>query len=70
MNLGTFDRFLRIVLGTLLLFVLLPAHGWVHWLGLLGFIPLFTASIGWCPAYEFFGLNTRSGGGVGSEGNS
>lgn len=58
MNLGTFDRFLRIALGLLLMFALFPLAGWVHWLSLLGFILLFTASLGWCPAYELLGLST------------
>lgn len=65
MNLGTLDRALRIVLGTLLLFGFLLIPGWARWLSLLGIAPLVTASLGWCPIYQRFGLNTcgrRDGG--------
>lgn len=58
MNLGTADRLLRIVLGTLLLFVLLLIPGWPRWFGLAGIVPLVTASLGWCPLYQLFGLDT------------
>jgi hypothetical protein len=54
-NVGSVDRILRLVLG-------LGLVGWGYSSGnpwfYLGAIPLFTALIGWCPAYLPFGLST------------
>ncbi|MFA6598061.1 MAG: DUF2892 domain-containing protein [Ignavibacteriaceae bacterium] len=55
-NVGTIDRVLRIVIG-----VVVVALGIYHqaWWGVLGIIPLFTASISSCPLYMPFGISTR-----------
>jgi hypothetical protein len=29
-----------------------------NWWGAIGIVPLLTATIGWCPAYAPFGINT------------
>ena len=54
-NVGGIDRIIRIILGVSLL-------GWgymtANWLGAIGLVPLFTAAIGWCPAYAPFGIKT------------
>lgn len=54
-NVGGIDRILRIVAGLALI-------GWgvyaQNWWGAVGAIPLFTALIGWCPAYLPFGLSS------------
>lgn len=62
MNLGTPDRLLRILLGTLLLFVFLLVTTWPRWFGLLGIVPLVTASLGWCPLYQLLGIDSSPGG--------
>lgn len=54
-NMGGIDRGIRVVVGVALL-----AWGYIEqdWLGAIGLVPLFTAAIGWCPAYLPFGIKT------------
>ncbi|GAP09863.1 hypothetical protein BECAL_01016 [Bellilinea caldifistulae] len=62
-NESTVDRIIRVVAGVLLL-----ALGWggvvTGTLGtifkFLGFLPLLTGLIGWCPAYSLFKFRTNS----------
>jgi hypothetical protein len=60
-NESGWDRIIRIVLGLAMLalgwsgFVGGPAGILLQW---LGFIPLLTGLIGWCPLYAIFGLRT------------
>lgn len=61
-NLGTIDRVLRVVIGVALL--TLGWGGFVEGtagivLKIVGFIPLATAAIGFCPLYLPLGLSTR-----------
>ena len=55
-NVGGIDRILRIVIGIALL-----VWGYMtqNWWGAIGVVPLFTALIGWCPAYAPFGIKTN-----------
>ena len=55
-NVGGIHRILRAVTGSVL--IGLAVTGTVGWWGYLGFIPLATAAMGWCPAYALFGWNT------------
>lgn len=55
-NVGGIDRILRIVAGLVL--IALAVTGIVGVWGYIGVIPLFTAAIGWCPAYSILGVNT------------
>lgn len=59
-NVGTVDRFARVVLGIGLLTLVFvgPQTLW----GLIGVIPLLTAVVGFCPAYRLFGICTGAGG--------
>ncbi|MHB8905899.1 MAG: YgaP family membrane protein [Melioribacteraceae bacterium] len=54
-NVGNVDRVLRLILGLVII-----ALGFINqsWWGLIGIIPLFTAAVGWCPAYLPFGIST------------
>ncbi len=54
-NVGNVDRVLRLILGLVII-----ALGFINqsWWGLVGIIPLFTAAVGWCPAYLPFGIST------------
>jgi Inner membrane protein YgaP-like, transmembrane domain len=61
-NVGAIDRFVRIVLGVILIafalgFIAPGAHyariGWI------GVVPLLTALVGSCPLYSVLGLSTR-----------
>lgn len=54
-NMGTIDRMLRFIIGALIL-VLGVMYG--SWWGAIGLVPIFTASIRWCPAYLPFGIRT------------
>lgn len=61
-NLGTTDRLVRLVAGLVLL--VLGWSGAVDGLAgtilkFLGFVPLATALVGFCPAYLPLGLSTR-----------
>lgn len=63
-NIGNTDKVVRIVVGLGILTLLFLLKGPDRWLGLIGLIPILTASVGWCPAYSLFGINTcktRSG---------
>ncbi|TCZ52772.1 YgaP family membrane protein [Roseicella aquatilis] len=55
-NVGTTDKWLRIVAGLVLL--ALGIFGPLGWWGLIGLVPLATGLAGTCPAYRLLGLNT------------
>ncbi len=54
-NIGSIDRLLRIIVGVTIL-----GLGYYHqtWWGLVGLVPLLTASIRFCPLYSLVGMNT------------
>ena len=54
-NVGTTDRWARIVLGLVILAV---GFYFKSWWGVIGIIPLFTGIVRWCPLYLPFGLST------------
>jgi hypothetical protein len=61
-NIGGVDRALRILVGIVLLGCVSlaftgPKSGWA-WLGLIGFLPLVTGIIGFCPPYNLLGIST------------
>jgi len=62
LNVGTFDRVARIVIGLALiafaLGYLAAGTGW-NWVGWIGVVPILTALFGICPAYSLFGMSTR-----------
>ena len=62
-NVGGVDRILRIVLGLVLVAVgfavMSGTAGTI--VGLVGFIPLVTGLLGWCPLYLPFRFSTRQG---------
>lgn len=57
-NVGGIDKFIRIILGVVLLALVFVIEGNARWFGLIGVVPLFTAFVGWCPAYSLIGVNT------------
>jgi hypothetical protein len=57
-NVGPVDRVIRITLGLALMSPLVLLHGPLRWLGLVGFIPVLTAFLGFCPLYTALGLTT------------
>ena len=60
-NVGTFDRIARVVIGLALIAFALgyiaPGTSW-SWVGWIGVVPILTAVFGTCPAYSMFGLTT------------
>jgi hypothetical protein len=54
-NVGTIDRILRVIIG---LGILGAGYYFKNWLGLIGIVPLLTATFRFCPAYLPFGLST------------
>lgn len=57
-NIGSIDRVIRIIIGIVFISLLFILDGGIKWIGLLGFVMLFTAMIGFCPLYKPFGINT------------
>lgn len=57
-NIGRVDRVIRIILGLALLSLTFigPKTMW----GLIGFLPLITAIVNFCPVYAILGMNTCS----------
>ncbi len=58
-NVGSVDRVIRIAVGLALISLLFVTSGPIRWVGLIGFIPLLTAFVGFCPLYTALGLSTR-----------
>lgn len=54
-NVGSIDRILRIIAG---LSILGAGYYYQSWFGLIGIVPLLTATFSFCPAYLPFGLST------------
>lgn len=54
-NVGSIDRTLRFLLGLALLGA---GYYFKSWWGLVGVVPLLTATFRFCPAYVPFGLST------------
>lgn len=57
-NVGLLDRSLRVLLGLGLLSLFVILDGDAQWLGVLGFVPLATAFMAYCPFYSLLGVNT------------
>jgi len=56
-NVGGLDRAFRIVVG---LVAIGAGFYFNSWWGALGFIPLLTGLVSWCPVYVFFRTSTRA----------
>ena len=60
-NMGKLDRVIRIIAGLALLAFALglgfPNTGW-NWVGWIGLVPLLTALVRVCPAYNILGIRT------------
>lgn len=54
-NIGSTEKIVRVILGITIL-----AFGLIYnsWLGLIGLIPIVTASISYCPLWSLFGIST------------
>ena len=54
-NVGSIDRIVRVIAG---LAILGAGYYFKSWWGVIGFGPILTAFIGFCPAYLPFGITT------------
>jgi len=59
-NIGDVERVVRVVIGLAILPLAFvgPASPWAY----LGFLPLLTGAVGWCPPYTLLGVSTRRAG--------
>jgi len=58
-NVGQTDKWIRIIIGILLLSMFLFVEGNARYFGVLGIIPLYTGLTENCALYKLFGINTR-----------
>jgi hypothetical protein len=61
-NEAGWDRIARVVLGIVLLYLgwaVVISGGWGIFLKVIGFVPLLTGLIGWCPLYSLFKIRTN-----------
>jgi hypothetical protein len=54
-NIGKTDKLIRVVAG---LVIIALGFYFKSWWGLIGLVPLLTASISWCPLYIMLGCST------------
>ena len=54
-NVGKKDKIVRVIIGAVIVLCGVYFHSW--W-GAIGIVPIFTAVIGWCPAYLPFGISS------------
>jgi hypothetical protein len=58
-NVGGWDRFLRIIVGMVILAI---GYAYNSYWGLIGLLPVLTGLTRWCPAYLPFKFSTCKGG--------
>lgn len=61
-NVGKVDRIVRVIAGLALLSLFFVLEGSARYFGLIGLIPLATASLACCPLYMPFGISTACSG--------
>lgn len=57
-NVGSLDKAVRLILALVLFSLYFLLEGNLRFLALVGFIPLLTGLVSWCPLYALFGLST------------
>ena len=58
MNVGTVDRWIRIIVGLAVLSLIFILQDGIRWIGLVGLVPLLTGILGFCPLYALFHVST------------
>jgi hypothetical protein len=61
-NVASWDRIVRIALGAVVLYLgwaNVVTGGWGLALKIVGFLPLLTGLVGWCPAYALLKVSTK-----------
>ncbi|MDD2384157.1 MAG: DUF2892 domain-containing protein [Sulfurospirillaceae bacterium] len=64
-NVGKTDKAIRAIAG---IAIIIAGIVYGSWFGAIGAVLLFTAAIGWCPAYIPFKINTSKNDSCGSGG--
>lgn len=64
-NIGKIDATIRYAVGIVLLGIVFVVDSPWRWLGLIGFIPIVTAAVSFCPLWSMLGINTRESSGHG-----
>ncbi len=59
-NVGSLDKVIRVIIALALFSLFFVLEGSWRYLAVVGFVPLLTALVSWCPLYMLFGLNTCS----------
>lgn len=57
-NVGKIDKVIRLIVGLALLSLLYFMNGNLRYLGLIGVVPILTATVNYCPLYSIFGIKT------------
>ena len=57
-NVGSVDKIIRIILAVVLFSLYFFLEGNSRYIAVVGFVPLLTALVSWCPLYTLFGINT------------
>ena len=57
-NVGSIDKIIRFIVGLALLSLFFFMKGNLKYLGLIGLVPILTATISICPLYLIFGIKT------------
>ena len=57
-NVGSIDKVVRFIVGLLLLSLLFFVNGNLKYLGLIGLVPILTATFSFCPLYSIVGIKT------------
>ncbi len=57
-NVHPIERIIRIIVGFAILSLFFILHGNARYWGLVGFAPMITGLVGWCPPYAIFGIST------------
>lgn len=59
-NVGSIDKAARLVLALVFFSLYFVLEGNLRFLALIGFVPLLTGLMSWCPLYTLLGLNTAA----------
>lgn len=57
-NVGSTDKVIRWIIGLILISMIFWVDSPWRWVGLIGFIPILTGSINYCPLYQVVGIST------------
>lgn len=55
-NVGSPDRIARIILGVVIIAI---GFYFQSWWGVIGIVPIITATLNFCPVYKLLGVNTK-----------